>query len=162
MKYMSTVLSPRSAQHWLKGGYTSRKRVAASFRAKMLKGVYILQANRARFNQHTVNPTCLLCFTAPEELPHFFLTCPKLSSKKKLYIPSDREKLLPEDNVSLCKNLLNAADPDACCACSGRSTRSRQEYRCKCSRMNDLINQLCLDLHNARTQVLSQTGKGKK
>ena len=26
----------------------------------------------------------------------------------------------------------------------------------------DLINQLCLDLHNERTQVLSQTGKGKK
>ena len=169
MKYMSPILDPRSAHHlWPRGGCASRKRVAASFRAKMLTGSYILQANRARFNQNSVDPTCPLCLSEPEDLPHFLLSCTKLSSTRNLYLPrikriaSDLGIFLPEDYVSLCKNLLNAADPDACCACSGRSKRSRQEVRCKCSRMNELINQLCLDLHNDRTQVLSQTGKGKK
>ena len=166
MKFMSPDLDPHSAHHlWPRGGCASRKRVAASYRAKMLSGSYILQANRAKFNQNKVNPTCPLCHSAPEDLPHFILICPNLCKTRNKYLPRIKHlannlgMLLPEDNVSLCKYLLNSADPDTCCACSGRSKRYKQTHRCKCSRMNDMISQLCLDLHNVRTHVLSQIGK---
>ena len=167
LKYMSPVMDPRAAHHlWPKGGCASRKRVAASYRAKMVSGSYILQATRARFNQNRVDPTCPLCGMEPEDLPHFILTCPKLSKARNKSLPrikhlaNDLGMSLPND--SLCRSLLNSADPDDCCACSGRSQRGIQSPRCKCSRMNDLINQLCLDLHNNRVQILSQIGKDSR
>ena len=140
--------------------------MAASYRAKMVSGSYILQATRARFNQNRVDPTCPLCGMEPEDLPHFILTCPKLSKARNKSLPrikhlaNDLGMSLPND--SLCRSLLNSADPDDCCACSGRSQRGIQSPRCKCSRMNDLINQLCLDLHNNRVQILSQIGKDSR
>ena len=33
----------------------------AQLKCKLLTGTYILQGNRAAFNQYTVNPTCKLC-----------------------------------------------------------------------------------------------------
>lgn len=167
MKYMASQSNnPHAAHHlWPRGGCASRKRVAASFRAKMISGSYILQANRARFNQNTVNPTCPLCGLAPEDLPHFMLSCPSLDPQRSKLLPkikriaSDLGMHLSPDHEGLCRDLLNTADPDSCCACSGRSVKNRTSS-CRCSRLNDSINQLCLDLHNARTQVLSQIGKG--
>ena len=32
----------------------------AAIKAKILTGTYTLQSNRAKFNQHEVDPTCLL------------------------------------------------------------------------------------------------------
>ena len=67
-------IRPHAAHHlWPRGGSSSAKRVAASFRAKLISGSYILQTNRARFNQNKVNPTCPLCKSAPEDLPHSLL-----------------------------------------------------------------------------------------
>ena len=41
LKYMSPVLDPRAAHHlWPKGGCASMKRVAASYRAKMVALLY--------------------------------------------------------------------------------------------------------------------------
>jgi hypothetical protein len=36
---------------------------------------YTLQANRARFNQHSVSPTCLLCKNDSEDREHLILHC---------------------------------------------------------------------------------------
>ena len=36
----------------------------AQIKCKLLTGTYILQVNRAAFNQYAVNPTCKLCNTA--------------------------------------------------------------------------------------------------
>ena len=43
--------------------------------ARILTGTYTLQSNRAKFNQHDVDPTCLLCKEGPENRQHFILTC---------------------------------------------------------------------------------------
>jgi hypothetical protein len=53
--------------------------LAAGMRAKMLTGSYILQSNRARFNQFNVDPTCQLCGKAVEDLPHFICECQVLT-----------------------------------------------------------------------------------
>ena len=44
-----------------------------------MTGTYVLQSNRAKFNQYSVNPTCLLCGEDPEDLEHFLLKCRALS-----------------------------------------------------------------------------------
>ena len=47
---------------------------------KIVTGTYILQSNRASFNQNEVDPTCLLCKTGAETLTHFQLHCATLES----------------------------------------------------------------------------------
>lgn len=47
----------------------------AAIKARILTGTYTLQSNRAKFNQHDVDPTCLLCKEGPENRQHFILTC---------------------------------------------------------------------------------------
>ena len=45
--------------------------------AKLMSGTYLymLQANRARFIQHHVYPTCLCCCKEPENVDDFLLRC---------------------------------------------------------------------------------------
>ena len=161
-----TDIRPNAAHHlWPRGGSSSGKRVAASFRAKLISGSYILQTNRARFNQNKVNPTCPLCKSAPEDLPHFLLSCPSLAPPREKLLPRIRTLAkeiglqLPQDTPSQCKTLLNAPNPETCCVCAGRK-KDRSPPKCKCVTMCELINELCLKLHNCRTQVLSLSGKG--
>ena len=58
----------------------------AQLKCKLLTGLYILQAKRAAFNQHTVNPTCKLCSSAPETRQHFKAECVFFESGRELYI----------------------------------------------------------------------------
>ncbi|MCG8047714.1 MAG: reverse transcriptase domain-containing protein, partial [Candidatus Thiodiazotropha endolucinida] len=48
-------------------------------KVRVLTGVYVLQVNRAAFNQNGVNPTCLLCKEDDETTEHFILQCPALN-----------------------------------------------------------------------------------
>lgn len=47
----------------------------AQLKCKLLTGTYILQGNRAVFNQHAVDPTCKLCNSAPETRQHLIAEC---------------------------------------------------------------------------------------
>ncbi|VDI15810.1 Hypothetical predicted protein [Mytilus galloprovincialis] len=49
---------------------------------RLLTGTYILQSNRAAFNQIDINPTCLLCEEDSETLFHFIHSCPALASAR--------------------------------------------------------------------------------
>ena len=46
---------------------------------KLVTSTYILQVNRASFNQNQVNPMCLLCHQGDETVEHFLLKCPALT-----------------------------------------------------------------------------------
>ena len=50
---------------------------------KILTGTYILQSNRAKFNQNEVNPMCQLCQMDNETLKHFLLECKVLEYVRK-------------------------------------------------------------------------------
>ena len=67
--------------------YDSRR---AQLKCRLLTGTYILQGNRAAFNQYQVNPTCRLCSVAPENRQHFISECSLLNPERSDYI----EKLL--------------------------------------------------------------------
>ena len=51
----------------------------AGFKAKLMTVTYVLQSNRAKFNQYSVDPTCLLCGEDTEDMIHFLLKCRSLS-----------------------------------------------------------------------------------
>ena len=46
---------------------------------KIATGTYILQTNRASFNQNEVDPTCMMCRNGDGTMQHFLLQCPVLS-----------------------------------------------------------------------------------
>ena len=54
----------------------------AQLKCKLLMGTYILQGNRAAFNQYTIDPTCKLCLAAPETRQHFLLNVQPLKQKE--------------------------------------------------------------------------------
>ena len=70
-------------------GSTVRKSVNDSRRAqlkcKLLTGTYILQANRAVFNQYQVDPTCKLCSVAPETRQHFVAECSVYDIERNIF-----------------------------------------------------------------------------
>ncbi|MEW8548514.1 MAG: reverse transcriptase domain-containing protein, partial [Candidatus Thiodiazotropha sp.] len=50
---------------------------------KLVTGTYILQTNRAIFNQNQVSPVCMLCHAADETTHHFLLSCSALESVRQ-------------------------------------------------------------------------------
>jgi hypothetical protein len=60
---------------WSSSQYSLQGTRHSYVKAKLLLGVYTLQANRTVFNQNAVDPTCLLCGEAPENRLHFILHC---------------------------------------------------------------------------------------
>ena len=50
---------------------------------KLVTGVYVLQVNRACFNQNSIDATCQLCHQADGTVAHFLLDCPVLESVRR-------------------------------------------------------------------------------
>ena len=67
----------------------------AQLKCKLLTGTYILQANRAAFNQYSVNPTCNLCSKEHETREHFIGKCAIYGSIREPYT----RKLLAIDGL---------------------------------------------------------------
>ncbi|KAK3108656.1 hypothetical protein FSP39_012687 [Pinctada imbricata] len=57
-----------------------------AIQVKLATGTYILQANRAAFNQQDVDPTCVLCKSGCEDLEHFLLLCTALDTVRNEYL----------------------------------------------------------------------------
>ncbi|MCG7879544.1 MAG: reverse transcriptase family protein [Candidatus Thiodiazotropha taylori] len=50
---------------------------------KLVTGTYILQSNRAMFNQNRIDSTCLMCKEGDETVEYFLLNCTALSSLRQ-------------------------------------------------------------------------------
>ena len=57
----------------------------AQLKCKLLTGTYIIQSNRAVFNQHQVDPTCKLCSAAPETRQHFIAECSVYERERNVF-----------------------------------------------------------------------------
>ena len=68
----------------LTGNPREIERVAV--KARLLTGTYVLQANRAKFNQFNVNPTCKICGEEAEDRLHFILRCKALEANRRHHI----------------------------------------------------------------------------
>ena len=71
---------------WKNAGFNLMAIKKAGFKAKLMTGTYVLQSNRAKFNQYSVNPTCLLCGDDAEDMIHFLLKCRCLSEPRDQFM----------------------------------------------------------------------------
>ena len=161
LEWLNTALCRPGRPHhlWPDHGCGSRARLAASYRAKMLTGSYILQATRARYNQHEVDPSCPLCDAPKEDIPHILTECPALSPVRDKTLPKI-EILLPNMAAAVnlsrderCAFILNSGNTYSCKACGGSRTHWNSR-NCRCRISRSLVNTLCLDIHNAHTHAL--------
>ena len=51
----------------------------AIVKARMMTGSYILQIDKHKFNNNSIDPTCPLCKADDETIIHLITTCPILS-----------------------------------------------------------------------------------
>ena len=102
LKFLSNTLTPNTP-HLIWNATTTDPRDVrrATIKARILSGSYILQHNRAVFNQ-TCDRTCPLCGDADEDVPHFLLECSATDHMRKPIITDiiDFIPLIYEDHPS--------------------------------------------------------------
>ncbi len=86
----------KTHQVWSSLSTNSHEVVQAGIKARLLTNTYTLQCNRAKFNQHKVDDTCLLCRKEPEDRCHFLLRCDALDSPRAYYLKQMKEAVLQE------------------------------------------------------------------
>ena len=88
LKYVNTDLLKVGKSHhvWSTTRNSIHDSRRAQIKSKLLTGTYILQGNRAAFNQYQVNSTCKLCSAAPETRQHFISECDFLEKERIDYI----------------------------------------------------------------------------
>jgi hypothetical protein len=78
------TLSPKKpALLWSSCQDSLRDTEKAFIKARFMTGTYKLQVHEAMFNQHSVNPNCLLCHAEPETRMHCLILCPALESARR-------------------------------------------------------------------------------
>ena len=92
---------------WATVGNTISGNKRAQLKCKVLTGTYILQGNRAAFNQYTVNTTCKLCLAAPETRHHFIAECTAYALEREVYVEKLRNNPVLPDSLKNC-----LTDPD--------------------------------------------------
>ena len=74
MEQFDTLL----VHHLLKSAKNVREINWIHTKIKIATGTYVLQTNRAAFNQNKVDSTCLVCRKDEETMQHFLLECSEL------------------------------------------------------------------------------------
>ena len=64
---------------WKNAGFNLMAIMKAGFKAKFMTGTYVLYSHLAKYNQYSVDPTCLLCGDDTEDMIHFLLKGRSLS-----------------------------------------------------------------------------------
>ena len=129
-----------------------------STKLKFVTGTYILQTNRATFNQNQVNPVCLLCQREDETVSHFLLHCPALDSIRNPVI---------DNIISVCSGVYSPTNsPDSfvqllldCCAltCFTNTPNNEQLHSVEFH-----SRRLCHALHCERYKLLALVPKRKR
>ena len=74
------------SQVWSCAGRDTVSVHKANIHVKLLSGTYILQKNKAKFNQYEVSSLCPLWCVESEDIVHFMLTCEKLEEVRQPFI----------------------------------------------------------------------------
>ena len=85
LQYMDTTMFKPGTLHPIVDidSPSSRDVTRLAVKLKMITGTYLLQSNRASFNQIAVDPKFLLCGKEPETLGHLLLRCEVLDSTRR-------------------------------------------------------------------------------
>ena len=118
---------------------------------KLLTGWYILQVNRAAFNQNQVDPTCMLCQQGPETVDHFLVECSALEEKRRPIMDSIFSSMCElfepsPDTEDLVQTLLDCSKVIDCL--NGKSILPTVKN------LEKLSKRLCYTLHTERYKRL--------
>ena len=84
LRYLAVKNFYPGKTHWvLQHSGIARDVPCIGTKLKLLTGSYILQVNRAAFNQNQVDPTCMVCQQGPETVDHFLVECSALEEKRR-------------------------------------------------------------------------------
>ena len=148
------------------GGCCARTRIAASYRAKLKAGSYILQTTRNKFNQFEINRKSPLCQEQDEDLPHFLIECPALQDARKRHMELIVKSLkedgapLPSGTDNWCYFILNCGANHVCeiLTRGERDTailnkKGARAFKCNCPRLGQIM---CWELHNVHSKLLQK------
>ena len=132
-----------------------REVTEAIVKARILTGTYTLQANKHRFNQFEIEPTCLLCGSAPENRSHFLLHCPSLNHVRSRILDGIVDIFSPDAS-----GVAGNCEADDCskvqaiidCGHSSFQELSKEDSR----RVEKLSRSLVYNLHICRTKILAE------
>ena len=95
---------------WKNAGFNLMAIKKAGLKAKLMTGTYVLQSNRAKFNQYSVNPTCLLCGDDAEDMIHFLLKCQCLSEPRDQFMEKISKILIEYQGTEEQKEIFKDVD----------------------------------------------------
>ena len=129
-----------------------------STKLKLVTGTYILQTNRATFNQNQVNPVCLLCQREDETVSHFLLHCPALDSIRNPII---------DNIISVCSGVYSPTNsPDSFVQllldCSALTCFTNTPNNEQLHSVEFNSRRLCHALHCERYKLLALVPKRKR
>ncbi len=131
---------------------------------QLITGSYILQAQRAKFNQYEVKPDCLLCGQEPETRTHFLISCPSLQEHRSHFL-SQIQGILSQncENPDVVTEI--CSDPQKCTALILDCTTdivtsvvllSKESI----SKIEQISQKLIFSLHLARKNMLAIIAPG--
>ena len=144
---------------WKNAGFNLMAIKKAGMKARLMTGTYVLQSNRAKFNQYSVNPTCLLCGEDPEDLEHFLLKCRALTvirdpfMEKTICLLNDYLGIKEQQNITRDLNLLVALILDCTAVDLNLCETQRDDFL---SKFESVARGMCYALHCKRTITLNQ------
>lgn len=115
---------------------------------KIVTGTYILQTNRASFNQNTVTSQCLMCNDGDETLQHFLLDCTALTSIRTPILNDINNACSGVTNIN-CSMLQLVVDPSVLAA------KLRNPLSEMLVQLEFHSRRLCFSLHVERYKRLS-------
>ncbi len=124
----------------------------------LVTGTYCLQAQRSKFNQFEVDPTCLLCQEEPETREHFISTCKALSAYRTRYSGEIHDILSEEMGYEEAGRIMNSKEMfvQLIMDCSSHIiTSSAPLSRNAISGIEQLSQRLVFALHLARKSMLA-------
>ena len=159
LRFLSIQDDPTLKPHLIWDSIDSNPRHVkeAVVKARLLTGTYTLQANRHKFNQFEVPPTCKLCHSDPEDRQHFLTQCKKLDSVRNKHLPSVLDILNKEagsnvgDTIGSKPDLLTQCIIDCSAASITLITGCNHKMQV---RIEKQTRALIYDLHTARNKHL--------
>ena len=143
------------SQIWARAGRDTVSVHKANIHVKLLSGTYILQKNKARFNQYEVSSLCPLCGIEPEDLVHFMLTCEKLEEVRQPFI-TNLQKLITFHHGSHWWTQLGDRDRVQLILDNTKLTEINEPARMQ---IWDISRGLCYILHSKRSAILDTLTK---
>ena len=124
----------------------------AAIKARVLTGTYTLQANRSKFNQYSVDPTCPLCGKESENRKHFILFCTVTEAARTKFL----QKIINKISTSSVTNV-DTQDDDTLLQliidCSALLMGS--QYNDLRNEVETLSRELIYSLHVLRTRLMT-------